>query len=29
VFSEVSCECEATHDAVVERETAYNLPLAE
>jgi hypothetical protein len=29
VFSEVSCECEATHDAVVEREAAYNLPLAE
>ena len=29
VFEEVSCECEATHDAVLERETAYNLPLAE
>ncbi|AAG20125.1 archaeosine biosynthesis radical SAM protein RaSEA [Halobacterium salinarum] len=29
VFSEVACECEATHEAVVERETAYNLPLAE
>jgi radical SAM enzyme (TIGR01210 family) len=29
VFAEVSCECEATHDAVVEREAAYNLPLAE
>jgi len=29
VFSEVSCECEATWDAVVERETSYNLPLAE
>jgi len=29
VFSEVSCECEATHEAVVERETSYNLPLAE
>jgi radical SAM enzyme (TIGR01210 family) len=29
VFSEVSCECEATHEAVVEREAAYNLPLAE
>jgi hypothetical protein len=25
----VSCECEATHEAVVERETGYNLPLAE
>ena len=29
VFSEVSCECEATWEAVVERETSYNLPLAE
>jgi len=29
VFSEVSCECEATWNAVVERETSYNLPLAE
>ncbi|GGN07014.1 archaeosine biosynthesis radical SAM protein RaSEA [Halarchaeum nitratireducens] len=29
VFEEVSCECELTHDAVLERETAYNLPLAE
>jgi len=29
VFSEVSCECETTHDVVCERETAYNLPLAE
>jgi radical SAM enzyme (TIGR01210 family) len=28
VFSEVSCECEATWEAVVERETSYNLPLA-
>ncbi|CQH60668.1 TIGR01210 family protein [Halobacterium hubeiense] len=29
VFSEVSCECEATWEAVIERETSYNLPLAE
>ncbi|GGL49963.1 archaeosine biosynthesis radical SAM protein RaSEA [Halocalculus aciditolerans] len=29
VFSEVTCECEHTWDAVVERETTYNLPLAE
>jgi len=29
VFSEVTCSCEATHEAVVEREAAYNLPLAE
>jgi radical SAM enzyme (TIGR01210 family) len=29
VFSEVSCKCEATHEAVVEREAGYNLPLAE
>jgi radical SAM enzyme (TIGR01210 family) len=29
VFSEVTCECEATWDAVIERETSYNLPLAE
>jgi radical SAM enzyme (TIGR01210 family) len=28
VFSEVTCECEATWDAVVERERSYNLPLA-
>ncbi|RBI63702.1 archaeosine biosynthesis radical SAM protein RaSEA [Halomicrococcus sp. NG-SE-24] len=28
VFSEVDCECEATWEAVVERETAYSLPLA-
>ncbi|MEF8773496.1 MAG: archaeosine biosynthesis radical SAM protein RaSEA [Halobacteriales archaeon] len=27
VFGEVSCECEATWEAVVERETGYNLPL--
>jgi hypothetical protein len=27
VFSEVECECEATWEAVLERETAYNLPL--
>ncbi|WP_440007462.1 archaeosine biosynthesis radical SAM protein RaSEA [Halomicrococcus sp. SG-WS-1] len=28
VFAEVDCECEATWEAVVERETAYSLPLA-
>jgi len=28
VFAEVSCECEATWDAVRERERSYNLPLA-
>jgi radical SAM enzyme (TIGR01210 family) len=28
VFDEVSCECEATWDAVMARETSYNLPLA-
>ena len=28
VFEEVSCSCEATWDVVMERETAYNLPLA-
>ncbi|WP_135806721.1 archaeosine biosynthesis radical SAM protein RaSEA [Halorussus marinus] len=28
VFSEVSCECEATWEAVMERETSYSLPLA-
>ncbi|WP_231185298.1 archaeosine biosynthesis radical SAM protein RaSEA [Haladaptatus sp. DYF46] len=28
VFSEVSCECEHTWEAVVERETSYSLPLA-
>lgn len=27
VFSEVSCECEATWDAVIEREKSYSLPL--
>jgi len=27
VFAEVSCGCEATWDAVCERETGYNLPL--
>ncbi|QDX40566.1 archaeosine biosynthesis radical SAM protein RaSEA [Salarchaeum sp. JOR-1] len=29
VFDEVSCECEHTWEEVVERETSYNLPLAE
>jgi len=28
VFSEVSCDCEATWEAVVERERSYSLPLA-
>jgi len=28
VFEQVSCECEATWDAVVERERSYSLPLA-
>jgi archaeosine synthase beta-subunit len=28
VFSEVTCECEHTWEAVVERETSYSLPLA-
>ncbi|PSP56068.1 TIGR01210 family radical SAM protein [Halobacteriales archaeon QS_1_67_19] len=28
VFEEVSCECEATWEAVVEREKSYSLPLA-
>ncbi|WP_229124344.1 archaeosine biosynthesis radical SAM protein RaSEA [Halapricum desulfuricans] len=28
VFEQVSCECELTWEAVVERETGYNLPLA-
>lgn len=28
VFSEVSCECEATWEAVVEREKSFSLPLA-
>ena len=28
VFEEVSCACEATWDVVMDRETAYNLPLA-
>ena len=27
VFEEVSCDCEATWEAVIERETAYNAPL--
>ncbi|MFC7046922.1 archaeosine biosynthesis radical SAM protein RaSEA [Halobacteriaceae archaeon GCM10025711] len=29
VFDQVACECEATWEAVLERETAYNLPLVE
>jgi len=29
VFEQVDCECEATWDAVREREAGYNLPLAE
>ncbi len=29
VFDEVSCDCEATWEAVMERETSYSLPLAE
>jgi len=28
VFEEVSCSCERTWEAVLERETAYNMPLA-
>ncbi|GAA3860489.1 archaeosine biosynthesis radical SAM protein RaSEA [Haloarcula argentinensis] len=28
VFEQVSCECEATWDAVIERERSYSLPLA-
>ncbi|MCL7416707.1 MAG: archaeosine biosynthesis radical SAM protein RaSEA [Halalkalicoccus sp.] len=28
VFEQVSCECEATWKAVMERETGYNMPLA-
>ncbi|USZ67338.1 archaeosine biosynthesis radical SAM protein RaSEA [Halorussus salilacus] len=28
VFSEVTCECEATWEAVIERERSYSLPLA-
>ncbi|MFB6171573.1 MAG: archaeosine biosynthesis radical SAM protein RaSEA, partial [Haloarculaceae archaeon] len=28
VFEQVSCECETTWEAVVERETSYGLPLA-
>jgi radical SAM enzyme (TIGR01210 family) len=29
VFGEVACDCEATWEAVMERETGYNLPLAQ
>jgi archaeosine synthase beta-subunit len=28
VFEQVSCECEATWEAVTARETAFNMPLA-